>query len=537
MLAAPAWLGQVLAGLTVSLAMIPESLAFTFVAGVPPAVGLHAAVVMSAVAAAFGAQPGVISGAAGATAVVWAPLVASHGLEYLFAGVLLAGGLQVLAGVLRLGKFIRLVPRPVMLGFVNGLALLIGLSQIEQFKSGGAWLSGGELGIMVGLTAVSMVFLQIWPRVTKAIPAPLASIAFLTALAAGPLRAAGVATRTVGDLASVAGGLPAPHWPAVPLRPETLLVVLPYAVSVAAVGLIETLLTQQLVDEMTGRRTETHTECIGQGAANMASGLFGTMGGCGMIAQSVINVKSGGRSRVSGLTCAACITLFVLAGSALIEAIPLAALVGVMLTLVIDIFDWTSFKRLTQIPKTDGCVLVLVTAVTYLTNLAVAVFSGIVLAALGFAWKSAIRGCSARRTAEPSPTADHTVAVYRMQGPVFFGSTQALADCFREAEPLSDVVLDFKEARVWDSSGLEAVAEVAQRLEAAGKDVSICGLSPDCKRLLGKAGDLVALNVLEDPQYGVLADYPASAVDKEIEGLGKMLPTIAADPRPGGPRP
>jgi SulP family sulfate permease len=516
--------------------MIPESLAFTFVAGVPPAVGLHAAVVMGAMAAVFGAQPGVISGAAGATAVVWAPLVASHGLEYLFAGVLLAGVLQGLAGVLRLGKFIRLVPRPVMLGFVNGLALLIGLSQIEQFKSGGAWLSGSELGTMVGLTAVSMGFLKIWPRVTKAIPAPLASIAFLTALAAGPLRAAGVATRTVGDLASVAGGLPAPHWPAVPLRPETLLVILPYAVSVAAVGLIETLLTQQLVDEMTGRRTETHTECIGQGAANVASGLFGTMGGCGMIAQSVINVKSGGRTRMSGLTCAASITLFVLAGSSLIEAIPLAALVGVMLTLVVDIFDWTSFKRLTQMPKTDSCVLLLVTAVTYLTNLAVAVFSGVVLAALGFAWKSAIRGCSAQRTAEPSPTAGGsssslTTAVYRMQGPVFFGSTQALADCFRFPEPLDDVVLDFKDARVWDSSGLEAVAEVAQRLEETGKTVCIRGLSPDCKRLLGKAGDLVALNVLEDPKYGVLADYPASAVDRNIEGLGKMLPTITTAPR------
>ena len=414
-----------------------------------------------------------------------------------------------------------------MLGFVNGLALVIGLAQLEQFKVGHAWLPGPELLTMVALTAASMAFLQVWPRLTKAIPAPLASIAFMTALVAGPLKSAGVATRTVGDLASVSGGLPSFHWPAVPLSLETLGMLLPFSASVAAVGLIETLLTQQLVDEMTELRTETHTECVGQGIASLTSGLFGTMGGCGMIAQSVINIKSGGRDRLSGLTCAACIAAFVIVGSSLIEAIPLAALVGVMLTLVLDIFDWTSFKRLFQMPKTDSTVLVLVTLVTYFTNLAIAVFSGVVLAALGFAWKSAIRGCTAARSAVPSKDGQSTAAVYKLSGPVFFGSTQALADCFRLPEPLAEVILDFQEARVWDSSGLEAVAEVAERLEGEGKTVSIQGLSRDCKNLLGKAGDLVTLNVLADPQYGVLTDYPASAVDKEIEGLGKMVPTVA----------
>ena len=343
------WATQVLAGLTVSLAMVPEALAFTFVAGVPPLVGLHAACVMCAVAALLGAQPGVISGAAGATAGVLAPLVASHGLEYLFAAVVLAGVLQVAAGVARFGKFIRLVPQPVMLGFVNGLAIVIGTAQLAQFKTAtGAWLSGTPLYTMLGLTAATMVIIRLWPRVTKAIPAPLTAIALVTAAT----QALGIeSARTVGDLASLAGGLPALHLPQVPLSLETLALLLPFSASVAAVGLIETLLTQQLVDEMTERKTETHVECVSQGVAQVATGFTGGMGGCAMIGQSLINVQSGGRTRLSGLSCAAALALWCTGGADIIAKIPLAALVGTMLCLVVDIFDFTSFRRITRIPK------------------------------------------------------------------------------------------------------------------------------------------------------------------------------------------
>ena len=444
--------------------------------------------------------------------------------------MILTGAIQLVCGVLRLGKFIRLVPKPVMLGFVNGLALVIGIAQFEQFRVGHAWLQGAELYTMCGLVAATMAFLKFWPKVTMAIPAPLAGIVFMTTL----VKTSGLPTRTVGDLSSISGSLPMLHVPQVPLSLETLGVLLPYAISVAAVGLIETLLTQQLVDEATGRRTETHTECIGQGVASVASGAFGTMGGCAMIAQSVLNVSAGGRTRISGFSCAGAIAAFVVVGGPLIEAIPLAALVGVMWTLTLDIFDFTSFRRLGQMPKVDSSTMVLVTLVTYLTNLAVAVFAGVALAALGFAWKSAARGVQVKRRVEfqydEAEASGHNVAIYEMAGPLFFGSTQAFAERFREfteGEDEQEVVLDFMDARVWDSSALEAVADVAMKFETSGKQVALRHLSPDCRKLLGKAGSLVTLTVLEDdPDYGVAMDYPADVVDRDIEGLGKKFPTV-----------
>jgi len=481
--------------------MVPEALAFTFVAGVPPLVGLHAAATMALITALFGAQPGVISGAAGATAVVFAPLVAKHGIEYLFAGVVLAGVLQIVAGVCRLGKFIRLVPQPAMLGFVNGLALVIGLAQFEQF----AGLSGEPLMIMCGLTALTVAIIKALPKLTQAVPAPLAAILTVTGLT----QVLGLSTRTVGDLASIAGSLPAFHLPQVPLSLETLSIVSPFAASVAAVGIIETLLTQSLVDDITSRRTETHVEVLAQGLANIVTGFFAGMGGCAMIGQSIINVSAGGRTRVAGVTCALFLLLYVVAGSELIARIPLAALCGTMFALVFDIFDWTSFKRLRQVPKTDAVVLVSVTAITVFTNLAAAVFSGVIICCVSFAWKAAQR-ISFTRSVEPNAYGGSTAAVYRIRGPLFFGSVTSFRDALdAKSEPELEVVLDFADSRVWDTSALEAIDACSEKFSAEGKRLHLRHLSPDCRELLRKAGDLVEIDVM-DPKYALGVDYPRS---------------------------
>lgn len=503
---------NVLAGLTVSLAMIPESLAFTFVAGVAPQVGLAAAATMAGVCALLGAQPGVISGAAGATAVVIAPLVASHGVEYLFACIALTGVVQMIAGQLRLGKFIRLVPQPVMMGFVNGLALVIGSAQLQAFKG----IGSEALFPMIGLVALTMALIYAVPRyVTKKLPAPLVAIVAVTTF----VRTAAIDTKTIGDIASVAGTLPTLHFPQVPLSFDMLATIAPYAVSVAAVGLIETLLTQQLVDSITERRTETHTECIAQGVANVATGFLGGMGGCAMIGQSMINVNAGGRTRVSGLTCAACLLGFIVIGSALIEAVPLAALVGTMWMLVLDIWDKSTFTRIGKVPKTDIVVVATVTAVTVATNLAVAVFCGVIIASLSYSWKSAQR-IFVQRQVEEKAYNGNSAAVYVFTGPLFFGSTTLFGELVDpRSEEESVVVLDFLDSRIWDGSGLEAINEVVAKLETCGKEVHIRHLSPDCRGLLDRAGDLVEVNVLEDPEYGVAVDYDRSI----LSGLGGGL--------------
>ena len=492
-------LSQILAGITVSLAMVPESLSFTFVAGVSPIVGLHAAGLMGLACALFNAQPGVISGAAGATAVVIAPLVASKGVEYLFACCALCGAMQVLAGAMRLGKFIRLVPQPVMLGFVNGLAIVIGKSQLEHFHG----LSGSALSYTVGLTALTMALIKLIPKyVTKKIPSPLMAIASLTALT----QTFSLNVKTIGDISSVAGSLPQFSVPSVPVSLETLTVIAPYAVSVAAVGLIETLLTQQLVDDIVEKRTATHTECIAQGLGNIANGFFGGMGGCAMIGQSMINVNSGGRTRVSGIVCALAIFSYVLFGSSLIEKIPLAALAGTMLCLVLDIFDFTSFKRIARIPKTDATVLIGVTAVTVVTNLAVAVFAGVILSALGFAWKSSQRIDAVRVLGTAKDGSEE--AIYFLYGPLFFGSVQSFFEKINvRKEPSKKVVLDFAHSKVWDSSGLVAIDELTEKFRRENVRVTLRHLSPDCTKLLRKAADLMEVSVDEDPVYAVATDY------------------------------
>ncbi len=493
---------EILSGLTVALALVPEAVAFAFVAGVHPLSGLYAAFLVGLITAVIGGRPGMISGATGALAVVMVSLVADHGVEYLFATVVLMGVLQITAGVLKLGKFIRMVPHPVMLGFVNGLAIVIFLAQLSQFKvtgPGGAleWMQGEALAIMLGLVALAMAIIYFLPRVTKAVPAPLAAILTVTGLALF----LGLDTRTVGDMTSISGGLPSFHLPLVPLNLETLRIIFPYALILAAIGLIESLLTLTLIDEMTETRGRASQECIGQGVANTVTGLFGGMGGCAMIGQSMINIKSGGRSRLSGIAAAGFLLFFILYGSSLIEMIPLAALVGVMFMVVIGTFEWTSFQIIGKIPRADAFVLVLVSGVTVVTDLAIAVVVGVIVSALVFSWKSA-----KRITAHSYKTDDGTT-VYELSGPLFFGSITSFRDLFDPRNDADDVVVDFKDSRVWDHSGLQAIDSLAERYSNYGKQLHLKHLSADCTHLLRKADNLVEVNVIEDPHYGLVVDY------------------------------
>lgn len=493
---------EVLSGLTVALALVPEAVAFAFVAGVHPLAGLYAAFMVGLITAVIGGRPGMISGATGALAVVMVSLVADHGVEYLFATVVLMGILQITAGVLKLGKFIRMVPHPVMLGFVNGLAIVIFLAQLSQFKISGPdgslqWMEGEPLVLMLGLVALAMAIIQFLPRITKAFPAPLAAILTVTGL----VLLLGLDTRTVGDMTSISGSLPSFHVPLVPLNLETLQIIFPYALILAAIGLIESLLTLTLVDEMTETRGRASQECIGQGVANTVTGFFGGMGGCAMIGQSMINIKSGGRSRLSGIAAAAFLLFFILYGSSLIEMIPLAALVGVMFMVVIGTFEWTSFQIIGKIPRSDAFVLVLVSGVTVVTDLAIAVVVGVIVSALVFSWKSA------KRITAHSYQVDDSTKVYELSGPLFFGSITSFRDLFDPKNDSEDVIVDFKDSRVWDHSGLQAIDSLAERYTNHGKRLHLKHLSADCAHLLRKADSLVEVNVIEDPHYGIVVDY------------------------------
>ncbi|MBB36244.1 MAG: sodium-independent anion transporter [Hirschia sp.] len=499
---------ELLSGLTVALALVPEAVAFAFVAGVHPLVGLYAAFIVGLITALIGGRPGMISGATGALAVVMVALVASHGVEYLFATVVLMGILQLMAGIFKLGKFIRLVPHPVMLGFVNGLAIVIGLAQLTQFKvpgtaevaghgmAGGEWLTGMPLAIMLGLVGLTMLVVWGLPKLTKFIPAPLAGI-LITALV---VIAFGIETPRVGDLASIKGGLPAFHIPTVPLNLETLQIILPYAIILAAIGLIESLLTLNLVGEMTDKRGGASQECIAQGAANVVTGFFGGMGGCAMIGQSMINVKSGGRTRIAATAAALFLLAFILVGSSLIEQIPLAALVGVMFMVVIGTFAWNSLRILTKIPLTDAMVIVLVTAVTVKYDLATAVVVGVIVSALAYAWNNS------RRIHAIIETNDDGAKVYKIEGPLFFGSTDGFAELFNPAEDPDHVVVDFMRSRVVDQSALQAIEDLAAKYNAQGKDLRLRHLTRDCHALLNKAGQLMD-DSADDPDYAVAVDY------------------------------
>jgi len=493
---------DLLSGLTVALALVPEAIAFAFVAGVNPLVGLYAAFMVGLITASIGGRPGMISGATGALAVVMVDLVASHGVEYLFAAVVLMGLFQILAGTLRLGKFIRIVPHPVMLGFVNGLAIVIFLAQLSNFQiahiNGGEteWMSGGGLWLMLAMVGLTMAIIHYLPRFTTAVPSSLAAIIVVSLLVTG----LGLDLRTVGDLASIAGGFPEFHIPTVPFTLETLWVILPYSIILAAIGLIESLLTLSLVDEITETRGRGNKECVAQGIANTVTGMFGGMGGCAMIGQSMINVNSGGRSRLSGITAALCLLAFILFASSLIEVIPLAALTGVMFIVVMGTFEWSSFRIMGKIPRSDAFVLILVSGVTVATDLAIAVVVGVIVSALVFAWEHA------KHINVKTYIADNGSKVYELHGPLFFGSVHSFMELFDPRNDPDDVVVEFQHSRVGDHSGLEAIDNLAERYLNAGKKLHLRHLSPECRKLLHKAGNLVEVNVIEDPTYHVAVD-------------------------------
>jgi len=492
---------ELLSGLTVALALVPEAVAFALIAKVDPLVGLYAAFMVGLLAAIFGGRPGMISGATGAMAIVMVALVADHGVEFLFATVVLTGLIQMAAGVLRLGKYIRIVPHPVMLGFVNGLAIVIFLAQLEQFQvkgpdGGHEWMTGTPMFLFLGLVVATMVIIHFLPKLTKIIPSSLAAIVAVSLVVIG----LNLDTKTVGDIASIEGGFPSFHYPQVAWTWENLMIILPYAITLAAVGLIESLLTLTLIDEMTDTRGRGNKECIGQGIANSVCGLFGGMGGCAMIGQSMININSGGRKRLSGISAALFLLAFILFASKYIEMIPMAVLVGVMFMVVIGTFEWSSLRIMNKIPLKDAFVLVLVSAVTVYHDLAMAVVVGVIVSVLIFAWEHA-RHIHVIKRDEPDGT-----RVYELNGPLFFGCINEFKNFFDPANDPDDVVIEFLNSRVVDHSAIEAIDNLAEKYRKAGKTLHLRHLSEDCRVLLRKAGDMVEVNVLEDPQYHVADD-------------------------------
>ncbi|GAB5514888.1 SulP family inorganic anion transporter [Rhodopirellula baltica] len=589
---------DLLSGLTVALALVPEAIAFAFVAGVSPLIGLYSAFFLGLITAVVGGRPGMISGATGAMAVVVVALVADHGVEYLFPTVILCGVLQIIIGLLRLGKLIRMVPHPVMLGFVNGLAIVIGMAQLGSFKtlseSGTlVYLNGLPLFAMLALVGLTMAIIWLLPKVTTAVPASLAAILSITLIAvavnqsqqnesgdnlvatvgdmlrtntiAAETKAANeaiaaeeaeaalhagqfnpvssgdgsttlisavvaqdgpsikdsfasatdtpdiemppadpAAEDTAGSGSGISGGLPMPFWmefEMVPFNLATLKIIFPFAIVLCGVGLIESLMTLSLIDEITETRGQGNRECIGQGTANLVCGLFGGMGGCAMIGQSLINVNSGGRGRLSGITAAICLLLFVLFLAPWIEQIPMAALVGVMFMVVIGTFEWASLKMLRRMPRSDMFVMILVAGYTvFMHDLASAVILGVIVSALVFAWQHATHiGADVKINEFGSK-------IYQLHGPLFFASVSSFKEMFNVSEDPDDVVIDFYYSRVYDQSGLEAINGLAEKYQAAGKRLHLTHLSQECRSLLNQAGDLVEVNVSEDPHYHVATD-------------------------------
>lgn len=501
---------EILSGITVALALVPEAVAFSLIAGVSPLAGLHTAFIICFITAVFGGRPGMISGATGAIAVVVVALVSRHGVEYLFAAVVLMGLLQISAGLLRLGKFIRLVPQAVMYGFVNGLAIVIAIAQLVQFKATDAsgalhWISGMPLSVMLMLVAATMAIIHFLPRLTKAVPSSLVAIIGVSLTAT----LLGLPGKTVGDIASIAGGLPKFHLPMVPFNWETLRIIFPYSLIMALVGLIESLLTLVVVDEMTETRGRGNRECLAQGSANVVTGFFSGMGGCAMIGQSIINVGSGGRKRLSGVVAASCLILLILVGSSFIARMPIAPLVGLMFMVAIGTFEWASLKIIRKVPKTDVVVMFLVTGVTVIFhNLAVAVIIGVIISALAFAWESAKRIRS--RKYMDSDGVKH----YELYGPLFFGSVGLFQEKFDVQNDPSEIVIDFKESRIVDHSAIEAINKVTERYSRAGKKLHLRHLSGDCRLLLDNAASLIEINHWEDPHYTLATEMLEAAPPK-----------------------
>ena len=493
---------EILSGLTVALALIPEAIAFALIAGLSPLTGLYAAFMMGLITSIFGGRPGMISGATGAVAVVILALVKSHGIEYVFATVILAGLIQVTAGLFRLGKFIRLVPHPVMFGFVNGLAIIIFMAQLVQFKiadSAGVlhWMDGPKLFIMLGLVLLTMLIIWQLPKLTKVIPASLTAILVVSAIVIG----FNIETKTVGDIASIQGGFPPFHIPDLPFNLEALKIIFPYALVMAGVGLIESLLTLNLIDEITETRGRGNKEAVAQGTANMLSGLFSGMGGCAMIGQSLINISAGARARLSGIVAAIMLLVFIMFGACLIEKLPMAALTGLMIMVAIGTFEWASIKMIGKMPRHDIIVGILVAAITVLLhNLALAVLIGVIISALVFAWESAKR-IRARKYVD-----ENGVKHYEIFGPLFFGSVSAFNEKFDILHDPNEVIIDFRESKVVDMSGIEALNKLTERYLKLGKKLHLKHLSEDCRKLLANANEIIDVNIMEDPYYRVAVD-------------------------------
>lgn len=487
---------ELLAGFTVAMTMIPESLSFAILAGFPPLVGLYGAFIMGLITSIFGGRPGLISGGAGATVVVLIALMKSHGLDYVFGAIALAGIIQLVVGILKLGKFIRLVPQSVMYGFVNGLAIIIFMAQIAQFQISNdgvsTWISGSSLYIMTGLVALTIALVLIVPKITKAIPASLVAIIVVFAVVIG----FGIDTKQVVDIASISGGLPPLHIPNIPFNLETLNVIFPYAVIMAAVGLTEGLLTVNLVDEITETKGNSNRECLAQGTANLANGFFFGMGGCPMIAQTLVNLSAGSRARLSGIIASITILIIILVGAPVIEKLPIAALVGVMIMVAIGTFEWASFKIITKMPKSDVIIMVIVMLITvFMHNLALAVLVGVIISALIFAWENA------KRIRAKKYIDENGVKHYEIFGPLFFGSITAFNEKFDVKNDPKEIIIDFSESRISDMSAIEAINSLTEKYLKEGKVLHIRHLSADCRKLLKNADKIIEVNVMEDPTY------------------------------------
>tara|TARA_R110002049_G_scaffold115854_14_gene268113 strand:+ start:24778 stop:26355 length:1578 start_codon:yes stop_codon:yes gene_type:complete len=511
------WKADTLSGLTVALALVPEAIAFSFVAKVDPIVGLWSAVFLGFITSAFGGRPGMISGATGAVAVVVAKSVEmgnsagaelgieNLGMQYMFATLMLTGIIQALVAVLKLGRFIRLVPHPVMMGFVNGLAIVILISQFKSFQTtDGAWLPSEQVAIMAALALLTMFIIKFFPRITSAVPSILVAIVGVGCLSYFDL----VDTKTVSDVlfegtgsGELRGSLPFLSWPGdIVWNYETVLLIGGVAVAVAMVGLIESLMTLQLIDDMTETRGQGNRECFAQGGANFLSGLFGGMGGCAMIGQSLININSGGRGRTSGVVAALALMLFILVGGPIIVEIPVAALVGVMFMVVIGTFEWATFRTFGKVPGSDIFVIFVVTLTTvFLHNLALAVFVGVVVSALVFAWESARHVRLMPQDVGPDKR------IYNLHGVLYFGSVREFSERLWPANDPDEVIIDFKDARVVDYSSLEALNAITERYRKAGKTLRLRHLSTECQKMITAAGSLVEIEVAEDdPHYSVV---------------------------------
>ena len=492
---------NLLSGLTVALAMVPEAIAFALIAQVSPLTGLYAAILVCFITSFFGGRPGMVSGATGALAVVMVSLVIQHGIEYLFLTVILMGLIQIIFALFKLGKFIRMVPYPVMLGFVNGLAVVIFMAQFNHFKTQSEdgvsiWMSGYPLNLMLTLTALTVFIIYIFPKITKLIPSTLVAIFSVSAVVA----LFGLDTKTVGDLGMIAGGIPEFNIPNLPINFETLKITLPYAFLLAAIGLIESLLTLNLIDDMTDTRGKPNKESMAQGCANVVTGFFGGMGGCAMIGQSMININNGALRRLSGISTAIFLASFVLFLSDWIEMIPLAALIGVMFVVAEKTFEWGSLRLFGKVPSKDVFVGLLVGAVTVIADLAIAVILGVIVSALIFAWEHA-------KVIEVSSSInDRGWKVYELKGTLFFASVKNFNDLFKISEDTDEVIIDFKQSKVADHSALMAIDNLASKYKTAGKNLHLIHLSPDCLEVLESAKSMVEVNVLEDPRYHVADD-------------------------------